>query len=67
MYIHYSIGDNSGLRTYARIVEVSVIGRVHFRRFHCIKHNMTTQKCTSSIHEQIIALSVIIEASGYVL
>jgi len=27
---------NSGPRTLVRIVEVSVIGGVHFRRFHCI-------------------------------
>ena len=36
MYIHYSTGNNSGPRTLVRIVEVSVIGGVHFRRFHCI-------------------------------
>ena len=35
MYIHYSTGNNSGLRTLVHIVEVSVIGGVHFRRFHC--------------------------------
>ena len=35
MYIHYSIGNNSGPRTLVCIVEVSVIGGVHFRRFHC--------------------------------
>ena len=35
MYIHYSTGNNSGPRTLVRIVEVSVIGGVHFRRFHC--------------------------------
>ena len=35
MYIHYSIGNNSGLQTLVRIVEVSVIGGVCFRRFHC--------------------------------
>ena len=35
MYIHYSTGNISGPRTLVRIVEVSVIGGVHFRRFHC--------------------------------
>ena len=35
MYIHYSIGNNSGPWTLVRIVEVSVIGGVRFRRFHC--------------------------------
>ena len=35
MYIHYSTGNNSGPQTLVRIVEVSVIGGVHFRRFHC--------------------------------
>ena len=34
MYIHYSIGNNSGPWTLVRIVEVSVIGGVRFRRFH---------------------------------
>ena len=33
--VHYSIGNNSGPWTLVRIVEVSVIGRVHFRRLHC--------------------------------
>ena len=36
MYIHYSIGNNSGRQILVRIVEVSVKGGVHFRRFHCI-------------------------------
>ena len=36
MYIHYSTGDNSGPWTLVCIVEVSIIGGVHFRRFHCI-------------------------------
>jgi len=36
MYIYYSIGNNSGPRTLVHIVEVSVIGGVRFRRFHCI-------------------------------
>ena len=36
MYIYYSIGNNSGPQTLVRIVEVSVIGGVRFRRFHCI-------------------------------
>ena len=35
MYIYYSIGNNLGLRTLVRIVEVSVIGGVRFWRFHC--------------------------------
>ena len=35
MYIHYSIGNNSGPRSLVRIVEVTVIGGVRFRRFHC--------------------------------
>ena len=30
MYIHYSTGNNSGPRTLVHIVEVSVIGGVHF-------------------------------------
>ena len=38
MYIHYSIGNNSGPRTLVRIVEVSVIGGVRFWRFHCISY-----------------------------
>ena len=33
MYIYYSI---VGTRTLVCIVEVSVIGGVHFRRFHCM-------------------------------
>ena len=41
MYIHYSTGNNSGPQTLVRIVEVSIIGGVHFRRFHC-KYNFTT-------------------------
>ena len=36
MYIHYSIGNNSGPRTLVRIVEVSIIGGVCFRRFHLL-------------------------------
>jgi len=36
MYIY--IGNNSGPWTLVRIVEVSVIGGVHFRRFHCSTH-----------------------------
>ena len=36
MYIYYIIGNNSGPQTLVRIVEVSVIGGVRFRRFHCI-------------------------------
>ena len=39
MYIYYSIGNNSGPQTLVRIVEVSVIGGVCFRRFHCIPHS----------------------------
>ena len=35
MYIYYSIGNNLGLQTLVRTVEVSVIGGVCFRRFHC--------------------------------
>ena len=35
MYIYFSIGNNSGLRTLVCIVEVSVKGGVRFRRFHC--------------------------------
>ena len=35
MYIHYSTGNISGPQTLVRIVEVFVIGEVHFRRFHC--------------------------------
>ena len=34
--VHYSIGNNLGPRTLVHIVEVSVIGGVRFRRFHCI-------------------------------
>ena len=37
MYIYYSIGNNSGPWTLVRIVEVSVIGGVRFRRFHCVR------------------------------
>ena len=40
MYIYYSIGNNSGPRTLVRIVEVSVIGGVRFRRFHCTPENL---------------------------
>ena len=36
MYMYYSIGNNSGPRSLVCIVEVSVIGGVRFRRFHCI-------------------------------
>ena len=36
MYIYYSTGNNSGPLTLVHIVEVSIIGRVHFQRFHCI-------------------------------
>ena len=48
MYIHYSIGNNSGRQILVRIVEVSVIGGVHFRRFHCNNHFYTFVKfaCT---------------------
>ena len=35
MHIYYSTRNNSGPWTLVRIVEVSVIGGVHFRRFHC--------------------------------
>ena len=35
MYIYYSIGNNLRPRTLVCIVEVSVIGEVCFRRFHC--------------------------------
>ena len=48
MYIYYSIGNNLRLRTLVRIVEVSVIGGVCFRRFHC-NHILPTEletKCT---------------------
>ena len=34
--LHYSIANNSGLRTLVLISEVSAIGGVRFRRFHCI-------------------------------
>ena len=40
MYIYYSTGNILGLRTLVCIVEVSVIGGVHFRRFHCIGNGM---------------------------
>ena len=36
MYIHYSTGNNLGPWTLVCIVEVSVVGGVHFQRFHCI-------------------------------
>ena len=36
MYIYYSIGNNLGPQTLVHIVEVSIIGGVRFRRFHCI-------------------------------
>ena len=50
MYIHYSTGNISGPRTLVRIVEISVIGGVHFRRFYCnwslcFNHRL----CTDSI------------------
>ena len=35
MYIHYSTRNNSGPQTLVHIVEVSIIGGVHFWRFHC--------------------------------
>jgi len=44
MYIYYSIGNNSGPRTLVRIVEVSVIGGVRFRRFHCIFFNYLSDR-----------------------
>ena len=44
MYIY--IGNNSGPWTLVRIVEVSVIGGVRFRRFHCIQacHNFSQKE-----------------------
>ena len=53
MYIHYSIGNNSGPRTLVRIVEVTVIGRVRFRRFHCISSMLIV---TTNIYEGITCL-----------
>ena len=44
MYIHYSTGNNSGPRTLVPIVEASVIGGVHFRRFHCSLGKNSQQK-----------------------
>ena len=41
IYYSYSIRNNSGPRTLVRIVEVSVIGGVCFRRFHCIVLNLS--------------------------
>ena len=40
MYIYYSIGNNSGPRTLVHIVEVSVIGGVRFRRYHCSRFQL---------------------------
>ena len=52
MYIYYSIGNNSGPWTLIRIVEVSVIGGVHFRRFHCIglSNQSNHPSCTAMVH-----------------
>ena len=52
MYIYYSIGNNSGPRTLVRTVEVSVIGGVHFRRFHCIILNANQRKKTGEAWER---------------
>ena len=41
MYVR--IGNNSGPQTLVRIVEVSVIGGVRFRRFHCIHKQWLTR------------------------
>ena len=49
MYIYYSIGNNSGPQTLVCIVEVSVIGGVRFRRFHCIAF-VSIAVCTLSTH-----------------
>ena len=51
MYIHYSIGNNSGLQTLVHIVEVSVIGGIRFRRFHCTSYPGPAQlSVTSSMY-----------------
>ena len=52
MYIYYSIGNNSGPQTLVRIVEVSVIGGVRFRRFHCIAF-VSIAVCTLSTHTSL--------------
>ena len=52
MYIHYSTGNNLGPRNLVRIVEVSVIGGVHFRRFHCTYHQ---QKARSAETYRLVA------------
>ena len=49
MYIYYSIGNNSGPRTLVRIVEVSVIGGVRFRMFHCIASRTNRAECIYGI------------------
>ena len=51
MYIHYSTGNNSGPRTLVRIVEVYVIGGVHFQRFHCmtVQYNKPTLPRTTAL------------------
>ena len=47
MYIY--IGNNSGPWTLVRIVEVSVIGGVRFRRFHCIADHVISMCATESL------------------
>ena len=54
MYIYYSIGNNSGPWTLVRIVEVSVIGGVRFRRFHCIQFS-SNQLQSLTVKSSVIA------------
>ena len=55
MYIHYSTGNISGPRTLVRIVEVSVIGGVHFWRFHCILKTFVINSRVSSVVTVVLA------------
>ena len=56
MYIYYSIGNNSGPRTPVCIVEVSVIGGVHFRRFHCSRYTQPrAASCITHLYHVALA------------
>ena len=54
--VHVRIGNNSGPWTLVRIVEVSVIGGVCLRRFHC-----TTQSFLPQIYIYIALVAVLLE------
>ena len=57
MYIYYSIGNNSGPQTLVRIVEVFVMERVCFRRFHYSWQNGT--RCRDGVKSVVVSLILI--------